>query len=257
MLAIERKNEILSILQDEKKVLVGELSKRFSVSEETIRRDLDKLEKEGYIVKAYGGAVLADNQFIDLPAIVRKNTNVNSKQRIGEIVSQVIHDGERIILDASSTALFIVKHLKEKRNLTILTNSAEILIETADVSGWNIYSTGGLLQEGSLALLGTTADKMISQFQVDKAIISCKGLDMQKGVTDSNEMHANTKSCMLKSANKCIVAVDSSKFDKVAFTRISDLSNIDMVITDLKPSDQWLDFFQSKGIQCIYDNKGE
>ena len=87
MLAIERKNQILTILQDEKKVVVAELSAKFGVSEETIRRDLEKLEKEGYVVKAYGGAVLNENAQKDLPSMVRRKTNIVGKQRIAELIS--------------------------------------------------------------------------------------------------------------------------------------------------------------------------
>lgn len=257
MLAIERKNRILSILQDEKKVVVAELSKRFGVSEETIRRDLDKLEKEGYVVKAYGGAVINDNQLLELPFIVRKKANVSAKQKIAEIAHDIIHDGDRIILDASSTALFIMRHIKDKKNITLITNSVEILLETADITGWHIYSTGGLMQEGSLALFGAAADDMLTSYQVDKAILSCKGLDMKKGVTDSNEMHAKTKQVMLSSANKKIIAIDSSKFDKVAFKEIADFDGVDLVITNERPNAEWLNFFDEKGIECIYEKEEE
>ena len=115
MLAIERKNQILTILQDEKKVVVAELSAKFGVSEETIRRDLEKLEKEGYVVKAYGGAVLNENAQKDLPSMVRRKTNIVGKQRIAELISARIKDGDSIMLDASSTALYIAQKIKDKK----------------------------------------------------------------------------------------------------------------------------------------------
>ena len=133
MLAIERRNEILEKLQKEKRVVVGELSKIYGVSEETIRRDLEKLENDGYVIKSYGGAVLNENVNIDMPFNVRKNTNVVGKQRIAEIVKSMVKDGERLMLDSSSTAVFIAKALKEeRRNLTVITNSIEIIIELFD-----------------------------------------------------------------------------------------------------------------------------
>lgn len=257
MLAIERKNRILEILQEEKKVVVTELSKTFDVSEETIRRDLDKLEKEGYVVKAYGGAVLNDNQLMELPFIVRKKANVEAKQKIASLISEQIHDGDRIVLDASSTALFVLKHIKDKKNITLITNSVEILVESAETSGWSIYSTGGLMQEGSLALFGPSADKMLASFHVDKAIISCKGIDMNGGITDSNEMHALTKSNMLKGVNTRIIAVDSSKFDKISFAKICDVANIDVIVTDKKPSAVWMETFNKYGIEVIFGSEEE
>ena len=155
MLALERRNQILEKLQIEKRVVVSELSQLYKVSEETIRRDLDKLEKEGLAIKSYGGAVINEDVSIDLPFNVRKNQNVTGKQRMAELAASLVKDGDHIFLDASTTAVFIAKALKERERLTVITNSLEILLELADVSGWNIISTGGVMQEGYLAFLGS------------------------------------------------------------------------------------------------------
>ena len=128
MLAIERRNEILVKLQAERRVVVSELSQLYDVSEETIRRDLEKLVNDGFAIKSYGGAVINENANIDLPFNVRKNHNVIGKQCIAEVVSTLVQDGESLMLDASSTAVFIAKALKDKKNLTIITNSVEIIV---------------------------------------------------------------------------------------------------------------------------------
>ena len=107
MLAIERRNAILEKLQAERRVVVSELSVLFDVSEETIRRDLEKLETEGLVIKSYGGAVLNENSNLDLPFNVRKNRNVLGKQKIAELVADIIRDGDHIFLDSSSTAVAI------------------------------------------------------------------------------------------------------------------------------------------------------
>ena len=157
MLALERRNLILEKLQTEKRVVVSQLSQLFDVSEETIRRDLDKLEKEGLATKSYGGAVINEDISIDLPFNIRKNQNVVGKQKMAELTADLVQDGEHIFLDASTTAVFVAKALKEKRErLTVITNSVEVLLELSDVSGWNIISTGGVMKEGYLAFLGST-----------------------------------------------------------------------------------------------------
>ena len=92
MLAIERKNEILAILQKEQRVLVSELSKRYDVTDETIRRDLEKLESEGYVKKTYGGAVLNQNTKVDMPLRIREKTNRSEKQIIAKLVSDLIEE---------------------------------------------------------------------------------------------------------------------------------------------------------------------
>ena len=177
MLAIERRREITAKLTAEGKVIVSELAKEFSVTEETIRRDLEKLDNDGIASKTYGGAVARHTGALDLPYNVREGVNVEEKQSIAEKLSSLISDGERIMLDSSSTALYIVKKLKDKKNLTIITNSVKILLEIADKTDWTVLSTGGLLKKGGLSLMGSSAEKMVNSYHVDTAICSCKGVD--------------------------------------------------------------------------------
>lgn len=252
MLALERRNSILEKLQEEKRVVVNELSQQFGVSEETIRRDLEKLEKEGLATKSYGGAVLNDSTSIDMPFNVRKKANTAGKQKVAELIASIIHDGDHIMLDASSTSVFIAKAIKDKSNLTVITNSIEILIELSDVSDWNIICSGGSLREGYLALIGPKTVEGLTRFNVDKAFFSCKGIDMQKGITDGNEMFSQVKQIMMDSAKETILAVDSSKFDKVAFSKLCDLKEMSAVYTDKKPDDRWLEYFASHDIPCVY-----
>ncbi len=255
MLAIERRNEILEKLQREKRVVVSELSQYYGVSEETIRRDLEKLEKDGLVIKSYGGAVLNEHSIFDLPFNIRKNQMIVEKQRIAGLISEFVRDGEAIMLDASSTAVYIARGLREKKKLTVITNSVEIIIELFDVPEWNVISTGGVSRERSFALVGPKTNQIISCYHVDKAFISCKGLTIENGLTDSDEQDADSKRAMLKAAKERILVADSSKFGKSAFTKITGLDEIDKVITEKKPSELWLKEFERLGIECIYPER--
>ncbi len=252
MLAIERRNEILMKLQAERRVVVSELSQLYDVSEETIRRDLEKLVNEGVAIKSYGGAVINENANLEVPFNIRKNYNVIGKQKIAEQIAAMVKDGESLMLDASSTAVYIAKALKEKKNLTVITNSIEITVELMDMPEWKVLSTGGLSREGSFALVGPQTDKMLKSYHVDKAVISCKGFDLESGITDSDELHANNKITMLGAAGKKILAVDKSKFDKTAFTAIGALDDITTVVTDEEPDRRWIQAFEKAGIECVY-----
>lgn len=256
MLAIERRKEILAKLQQNKRVLVNDLSKTYDVTEETIRRDLEKLEKEGLVKKTYGGAILNESLNVDLPYNIRKKTNVSNKQYIAEILSSIIEDGDHIMMDASSTAVYTAKYIKNKKDITLITNSVEILLDLSDITGWKIISTGGILKEGSLSLVGYQAQKMLQSFHVDKTIISCKGIDIQNGFTDSNEADIQIKNLMLKAANQKILAADSSKFDKTSFIQVSDFNDIDIIVTDTKPNQEWLQKFNSLNIKIYYNKQG-
>ena len=252
MLAIERKNEILDKLRTEQRVLVSELAEYYHVTEETIRRDLDKLERDGYATKTYGGAILGNSTKTDLSYTIRNRTNVEAKTVIADLVCGLIEDGDHLMLDDSSTSLYVAKRLKDKRNLTIITNSVELVVELSGVEGWNIMLTGGRLKPDSLALVGQQTQAMLRNFHVDMVVFSCKGIDAEAGITDSSEFHAETKQSMLYAARRHILALDGSKFDKVSFVKISDLSGVDTIVTNQKPSAAWLQYFDKHRITCIY-----
>ncbi len=251
MLAAERKNLILEKLQEEKKVVVAELSQLFEVSEETIRRDLDKLEKEGLCTKSYGGATLSENAGSDMPFAVRKKKNMQGKVVIAQLLSELIRPGEHIFLDASTTALSILEQLRD-RPLTVITNSIEVLLASAEDNDWNVISTGGTLYEQYMTLVGPIAMAGVTAINADKVILSCKGLDIQRGLTDANELISQVKQTMIGQASQVILAVDYTKFDNVAFSNICGITDIDLVVTDKKPSQVWLTFFEENGVECIY-----
>lgn len=252
MLAIERRNAILTKLTMEGKVIVADLSQEFDVTEETIRRDLEKLDKEGLAKKTYGGAVANQNLNTDLPYSVRKRSNVELKQHIAEKIGDMIHDGDYIMLDASSTAIFVTKYIKNRKNITLITNSVEILLELADKEDWNILSTGGNLKKGALSLVGDCAKKMINGFHVDLAVCSSKGIDISNGITDSNERDSLIKRAIFAAAEKKILAIDSTKFDKISFVKVCDFDAIDTIVTDSEPTKEWVDFLNEKEVELIF-----
>ncbi len=252
MLAIERKNEIMEKLRREQRVLVSELASHYGVTEETIRRDLDKLEREGYATKTYGGAIWGNSTKSDLSYTIRNKTNVEAKRAIADIAASLVRDGDHLLLDESSTSLFIARRLKEKKELTVITNSVEIVMELRDVPGWNVLSTGGVLRPGSLELGGPQCHRMLRSFHVDKLFLSCKGIDAAGGVTDSSEFHASTKQAMMASAGRSILSLDHTKFDKTSFVRIGELRAFQAVVTDCAPSRIWRERFEKLGLACHY-----
>lgn len=251
MLAIERRNAILAKLSVEGKVIVADLSRDFGVTEETIRRDLEKLDNEGLAKKTYGGAVANQTVNVDLPYSVRKRANVERKQRIAEKIGEMIHDGDYIMLDSSSTAIFVIKYIKSLKNITLITNSVEIMLELADKEGWNILSTGGSLKEGALSLVGASAEKMIRGFHVNLAVCSSKGIDISMGITDSNEKDSQIKQAIFAAADRRILAIDGTKFDKISFVKVCDVRDVDTVVTDEPPSERWVEYFRDNGVELV------
>ena len=189
---------------------------------------------------------------VKLHVAKKASSVVNELMEKGMDHHLLVKEGDHIFLDASTTAVFVAKALKEKERLTVITNSMEILLELSDVSGWNIISTGGVMKEGYLAFLGSRTEEAIRSYFVDKVIISCKALDHEWGIMESQEAFGTTKKAMIASGREKILVVDSTKFDQTAFSVAGKLRDIDVIVTDRKPSDKWLAHFADEGVECRY-----
>lgn len=252
MTAKDRLSKIRQIASNEKKVTVTNLSSIFQVTEETIRRDLDKLESEGFLIRTYGGAILnSTNQVEGIHFYKRSEENVEAKQKVAVKAVEILRNKTTMAVDSGTTVMECVKLLKDRSDLTILTNSTEIFRELA-LSDIKLVSTGGEFNPNSLSLQGRLAKEYIKQYHVDIMVMSCKGLDMESGVTDSNESEAEIKKAMLQQASEVALLVDASRFDKKGFVKLTEWENIDYIITDEQPSDIWSEFCKRKEIKLVY-----
>ena len=240
----------MAALEAGKSVLVADLSKQYGVTEETIRRDLEKLEREGLAQRTYGGAVLAQNLAAEPPYRMRAETHKAQKLIIANKIAAMIEPKETLLLDASSTCVLIAKKLKKRGKLTIITNSVEILMECADAENLTLISTGGNLRGNSLSLIGQLPIKTLSQFTVDRAILSCKGLDFTKGTTESNLAEAEIKRAMAANAQQVILAADNSKFGRISFAQSLDFAQIHCVVSDTIPGD-WMRFLDEYNVKYL------
>ncbi len=254
MLALERQKYIKELAQKEKSVKVIDLSKRFDVTEETIRRDLEKIEKEGIVKRTYGGAIYIETtgkDIEDTPFSMRVKENIGSKQKIAMAISDMLNNGEVIMLDSSTTCLEIAKNIGQNKTLTVVTNSISVLTELSTYEDLNVVSTGGILRKKSLSLIGPTAKENIKNYYADKAVISCKGVDLNKGVMDANELEVEIKKAIIACAREVILAVDHTKMQKISMHRVIELSKIDYIVTDKELEEEWKDFCDKHQIKQI------
>ncbi len=230
MLVAERYDEIVRLVSERGSIRVTELSDRFGVTEETIRRDLDALEGRGLLRRSHGGAVRNNDQ-LEAPYFERESVNIEEKREIAQTALQFVAPGDQIILDASTTAWYMASLMQNIR-LTVLTNSIKVCMELANKDKVTVISTGGLLSPRSLSFVGPSAERALDLYHVNKAFISCKGLHMQRGITESNELQALVKRKMIGISDERYLLIDHSKFDVQDFTFVSDLEQIQHVITD-------------------------
>ncbi|WAM32239.1 DeoR/GlpR family DNA-binding transcription regulator [Caldicellulosiruptor naganoensis] len=252
MLAIERRQKIMAMLNENKSVLVPELAKLFNVTEETIRRDLEKLEKEGLLKRTYGGAVLVENYNVDIPFEFRNVTNIEGKKQIALTLIKYIEDGDTLVMDSSTSALQVAKLLKTKKKITVITNSEQIINELKVFEDIKVISTGGTLRNRSLSLVGPIAENTLKSLNANKAIISCKGFDIEKGFTESNELEAQVKKMMIEIAEQVYMIADHTKMNKTALVNIATLDDVDFIFTDkvLPPSQE--NAIREKNVEIVY-----
>lgn len=253
MLPAERKRSIQEIIQNEKKVYVNSLSILFNVTDETIRKDLEKLEQDGILTRTYGGALLNIDQAREDPSFFeRTKKNLEAKKIIAYKMLPYIEDGFTIMADSSSTVLETLKLCKQtgKKNLTIVTNSIEVL-NTLVSSSVNIILTGGTFSYNSMSLVGSLSEDAINKYTVDIALISCKGFDINQGFTDSNECEIKIKKAMIKQAHKTFLLIDSSKLRKVSFIKLLESNKLDYVVSDKDPDSDFIEFFNNNDIEFI------
>lgn len=234
------------------RVSVAELSEQWGVTEETVRRDLDKLESQGSVTRIHGGAIWNGNPDVGgVHFLRRQQSNAKEKGYIALKAAEVIRTRETIIADASSTVLEALKAVGDDSRLTVVTNSSKICDGSFEPS-YNLICTGGTYNWKSLSFQGESAIQAIRKYHVDLAILSCKALDVTRGVMDSYESEAVVKRVMESQAKEVAILADHTKFDKVAFLKLMDLDGISYIITDRRPSDGWASMCAEKGIDLIY-----
>lgn len=240
MLAVERRQCILELLQETGSVTVSDLSRRFSVSEETIRRDLTKMESNGLLYKTYGGAFINAGMHREVPVALRSHVQVEAKHLIGALAAECVRNGDTIFLDASTTAIHIAEHLSDKKNLIVITNALKVAETLATAGSVKVICTGGTLRPSSLTTVGKAAEEAVSTYFADKAFICCDGVHRSHGVTDANEREAEVRKQMMHQAESSILVADATKFDVTSFVHIADLSDFDLLITDCPLSEEWM-----------------
>lgn len=250
MLSITRRALIKELLLEQKSVTVSALSKQYSVTEETIRRDLKALEEEGFLTRTYGGAFIQDGVINDISAQLRESAYTESKRTIAQLCSTLLHNGDTIFLDCSTTAAHLCDQLHSMR-LTVITNSLIIANHLSPFEQIKLILVGGIYDPQYMAFVGKTALTALDSYYVDQAFLSCRSLSMAHGITDSNEHTAEIRQRLLDHAQQVTLIADYSKFDKTSFVQIGSFEDIDVLVTDRPLSSDWREFLSEKSIRMI------
>jgi DeoR family fructose operon transcriptional repressor len=255
MYKIERKSEIVNILEQTGKVDVNELSVRFNASKETIRRDLQELEEDGVLKRTHGGAVFGSSypgSAFELPVAVREIQRFSEKNEICRKAASFIQNGDNIFIDNSSTCIYLIKYIPAELNVTIITNSIKLLSESVNHMSPNhlIISLGGIFNGANHSLYGNTALKNAGEFYPNKSFMSCTAVH-QTRLMDSSILEVDIKRLMIERSQEVFILADYSKFEKSGQVFLSDFSRINTIITDSKTPKERTAFLENTGIRLL------
>lgn len=257
--ARERKDDIARLVSEQGRVRVRELAVRFGVSEVTIRKDLAVLEQEGRVSRTHGGALVPDRIRPEAAFDLRERLQQVEKARIGAAAAALVHDGDSIVMDASTTGLAVARRLRHVggwSQLTVITNGLRIATELAASQGITVLMTGGRVRWQAMSVVGDLGGGLFERINVQTAFVGAAGFTLEAGLSDATDEEAQIKRSMVAAARRVIAIVDHTKWHRVAFATFCETSAIDRVMTDEKaPADMVADL-RAVGIEVTLVSPG-
>lgn len=226
-----RQNEILEILSNSNYISVNELARMTFTSPSSIRRDLTYLQNNGLVKRSHGGVTLPTPISGVASFYSRKQKNVSAKRLIAQKAASLLHDGQKILLDGSSTVTFLLPYIAKLNSVTLFTNNISTALNAIEL-GINTHCIGGQSVNGSAVLSGTEAYQYVSSLYVDIMFFSSQSLDKNGIISDSTEEENYLRSLMINASAKTVFLCDSEKFNTRSFFTLTTLDKIDIAVFD-------------------------
>ena len=245
-----RRSKILEQLRQDGKVSVSRLADELGATPVTIRNDLTALERDGYLVRMQGGAVIAprlENHFV----ADAEDPTFLQKQALAEEVAKMISDGQTLFFNSGTTTHHIARALKGKKHLNIVTNSLSIAMELGNVSTFHVLLLGGEINASYGFTSGGDTQEQLSKYRADWAILSVDGVSAQGGITTCHPEEAIIDRLMMANARNRLIAATGNKIGKAGFSRISDGDATIQLITDSTSDKDALQNLQERGVKVI------
>jgi DeoR family fructose operon transcriptional repressor len=248
----ERLHRIAEYVQNKSRASVLELCDLFQVSESTVRRDLKELENRNVLKRTHGGAVNFNTVGFEPTYSEKEDKYKDEKERIAKRAAEFIEDGDSLIIDSGTTTQYLAYELSKFKDLTVVTNSINLIQKLSALQGINIISTGGMLRTNTMALAGPMAEKSLERIRVDKAFIGTNGLNLEAGLTTPNMVEASIKQKMISVADQVFIMADHTKIGCVSFAKFGELSDIDACITgNMIPKEDILELERNDVRLCL------
>jgi DeoR family transcriptional regulator, glycerol-3-phosphate regulon repressor len=246
----ERHSKIISALRQHGSLSIAQVAFLAGVSAETVRRDAQTLQDNGSVLKLHGSLALP-HDIGETSYERRMRENAPAKLAIARAAAQMIRDSDSMIIDTGTTTTFFARELRQRRNLTVITNSAEIARTLADVPGNKVLLAGGELYGDNGGTFGSTTVEFIRKFSVKHAILSISAMTLDAGPTNNTLEEAEFAAMAVSRANHRIIVADSSKFGASSFARVCAFSDIEVIVTEAPPAPEFFAELQNSGTRLV------
>lgn len=248
---IERQQNIITYLSKQKRISVAEICEMFDVSEATARRDLEELTEQNHLQRVHGGAISLQQAPPELPILQRESEQSQEKKHIGLAAASLVHDGETVIIGSGSTALEVARNLRDRKNLTVITNSLPVMNLFSGLPEINLIALGGILRDSELSFIGHITEQALEEIHADKVILGVHALGIEKGLTNDYLPETMTDRAILKSGTEVILVADHSKINVVSVAYLAPITSIHKLVTDQKTCQDFIDTVLELGIEVI------
>lgn len=252
MLKTKRIEQIQEYIFEHQTVSLDELTTAFNVSKNTIRRDVQQLVERGKIKKVYGGVAV---NHAPLESFNKRQTrNQNQKEVIAKAAANFVEDGDIIYIDSGTTTLEMVEYLQTKQ-VTVITNNLDFIIHSLPYPNLNVISTGGVVNRETKSFVSFKNTDLLKAYNINKAFMASTGISISNGVTHSSPLESEIKQTVVKRSSKVYLLVDQYKFDKYALITYCDLDEIDYIITDNDPSENYQEYAKIHNIELVISHQ--
>ncbi len=252
---IRRQEEIRRFIVAEKDVTMKDLCNKYNASEATIRRILKDLSDRGLIVRNRGGASYVPPSVPEPPVFLRASEQAEQKEEIARIAAEFVDDGDTIFLGSGSTVLAVAQRIKQKQDLTIISNSLPVINLFSNIPNTSVIILGGLLRNSELSMLGHLTEQAIKELRADKVIIGIRAIDPSTGLANDYLPETITDRTIVQMSKKVIVVADHTKFGKIATSFVAPFSSVDTIITDWEVDNNFVHQVEEYGVKVVIASK--
>jgi DeoR family transcriptional regulator, aga operon transcriptional repressor len=247
----ERQNQIVELLSHNERLTVTGICKTFSISEATARRDLDALAEQGLLQRVHGGAIPVRRATPEAPILERGQEQAEEKRRIGRGAAELVKDGETIFLGSGTTVLEVAKNLRERKDLTVITNSLPVINMLVGLPDISMVVPGGLLRDSELSFIGHITEKALAEVRADTVIIGIRGLSLEAGMTNDYLPETLTDRAILSIGGKVVIVADHTKCGVISTAFVAPLTRLQTLVTDDKTDPNFITALEQQGIRIL------